>query len=103
LHLCTVNAPDFDEHVDNLNYNSEFSSCADDRIYLRTDFVKCKVISVTDLGGPYGCETSRLPHFLDNRFINGGKVVSITRQQLFTPQENSWYSFLLEAESTPVP
>jgi hypothetical protein len=30
-------------------------------------------------------------------------VVSPTRRPLFTPQENSWYSFLLEAESTPGP
>jgi hypothetical protein len=32
-----------------------------------------------------GCETSRLPHFLDNRLIDGGKVVSLTRRPLFTP------------------
>jgi hypothetical protein len=25
---------------------------------------KDKVISVTDFGGPKGCETSRLPHFV---------------------------------------
>jgi hypothetical protein len=30
---------------------------------------------VTGCGGPYGCETSRLPHFLDNRFKDGGEVV----------------------------
>jgi hypothetical protein len=38
---------------------------------------------------------------VDNRFIDGGKVVSFTHRPLFTPQEDSWYSFLLEAESTP--
>jgi hypothetical protein len=27
---------------------------------------KGKVIPVTGRGGPQGCETSRLPHFLDN-------------------------------------
>jgi hypothetical protein len=42
----------------------------------------------------------RLPHFLDNR-LTDGKVVSPTRRPLFTSQEDSWYSFLLEAESTP--
>jgi hypothetical protein len=36
-------------------------------------------------------------------FTDGGKVVSPTRRPLFTPQEDSWYSFLLEAESTPGP
>jgi hypothetical protein len=38
---------------------------------------------------------SRLPHYLDNRLIDGGKVVSLTRRPPFTPQEDSWYSFLL--------
>jgi hypothetical protein len=42
-----------------------------------------------------GCETSRLPHFLDNRLTDGGEVVSLTRRPPFTPQEYSWYSFLL--------
>jgi hypothetical protein len=41
-----------------------------------------------------------LPHFLDNRFTDGGEVVSLTNRQPFTPQEDSWYSFLLEVEST---
>jgi hypothetical protein len=38
-----------------------------------------KAIPVTGRGGPYGCETSRLPHFLDNRLTDGGEVVSLTR------------------------
>ena len=33
----------------------------------------------------------------------GGKVVSPTHRPLFTPRKYSWYSFLLEAESTPRP
>jgi hypothetical protein len=60
-----------------------------------------KTNPVTGHGGPQGCETSRIPHFLDNRLIDGGEVVSLTRRPPFTPQEDSWYSFLLEAESTP--
>jgi hypothetical protein len=38
---------------------------------------------------------------LDNRLTDGGEVVSHTRRSLFTTQEYTWYSFLLEAESTP--
>jgi hypothetical protein len=38
---------------------------------------------------------------LDNRLTDGGKVVSLTRRPPFTPQEDSWYSFMLEAELTP--
>jgi hypothetical protein len=54
---------------------------------------------------PIGCERLRLPHYLDKRLIDGGKVVSPTRQPDFTPRfiyfKDSWYSFLLQAESTP--
>jgi hypothetical protein len=35
-----------------------------------------KVTLVTHREGPYYCETSRLPRFLDSRLIDGGKVVS---------------------------
>jgi hypothetical protein len=38
---------------------------------------KGKVIPVTDRGGQQGFETSRLPHFLDNRLTDGGEVVSL--------------------------
>jgi hypothetical protein len=31
------------------------------------------------------CETSRLPHFLDNRLTVGGEVVSLARRSHFTP------------------
>jgi hypothetical protein len=44
-------------------------------------------------------ETFRLPHFF---FATGSKMVvrmSPLHQLPFTPQEDSWYSFLLEAES----
>jgi hypothetical protein len=58
-------------------------------------------VSVTGRGGPWGSETSRTPHFLDSRLTDGSEDVSLTRRSAFTPQEDSWYSFLLEAESTP--
>jgi hypothetical protein len=60
--------------------------------------VKGKAIHVTGSEGPYGCETSRLPHFVDSWLTDGAKVVSLTRQPPFTPQEVSCYSFLLEAD-----
>jgi hypothetical protein len=51
---------------------------------------KGKAIPVTGREGPEGCETSRLPHFVDSRPTDGGKVVSLTRRPPFTPQEDSW-------------
>jgi hypothetical protein len=41
---------------------------------------KGKAIPVTGRGGPKGCETPSLPHFLDSLFIDGGEVVSLTRR-----------------------
>jgi hypothetical protein len=64
--------------------------------------VKGKGIPVTGHEGPLGCETLRVLHYLDNRLTDGSKVVSLTRRQPFTPR-GTWYSFLLEAESTPGP
>jgi hypothetical protein len=48
----------------------------------------------------HGVVRRRLPHFLGIRLTDGGEV-SLTPRQPFTTQEDSWYSFLLEAESTP--
>jgi hypothetical protein len=49
----------------------------------------------------------RIPHCLDNRLIDGRKVVSPTHRPHFTPQKHYffcfWYAFLLEAEWTPGP
>jgi hypothetical protein len=42
---------------------------------------------VTGHEGPEGCETSRLPHFVDNRLTEGGEVVSLTRWPPFTPRK----------------
>jgi hypothetical protein len=52
---------------------------------------------------PLGLRVVETPTFSDIRLTDGGKVVSITRWPHFIPQEDSWYSFLLEAESTPGP
>jgi hypothetical protein len=46
-----------------------------------------KDIHVTGLEGPWGCEMSRLPHFLDNRLKDGGEVVSLMCQPPFTPRK----------------
>jgi hypothetical protein len=33
-----------------------------------------KAIDLSGRAGPYGCETSRLPHFLDSLLTDGGAV-----------------------------
>jgi hypothetical protein len=55
--------------------------------------LKGKAIPVTGHEGPLGCETSRLPHFLENLLTNGGEVVSFTRQPHFTPRKISGTHF----------
>jgi hypothetical protein len=70
---------------------------------LRVKVKKDKATPITGRGGSQGCETSRLPHFLDNRFTDGSEVVSLTCRPPFTPSYDSWYPFLSEAESTPGP
>jgi hypothetical protein len=48
---------------------------------------KGKAILVTGRGGPLGRETSRLPHFLDNRLTGGAEVVGLTRRPPFTSRK----------------
>jgi hypothetical protein len=48
---------------------------------------KGKAIPVTGRGGAFGCETSRLPHFLDNRPTDDGEIGSLTRRPSFTPRK----------------
>jgi hypothetical protein len=66
-------------------------SLENETIYLGT--VKCKVIPVTGRGGPQSCETSRLPHFLENRLTDVGEIVSLTLRPPFTPRKISGTNF----------
>jgi hypothetical protein len=47
---------------------------------------KGKVIPVTGRTGSYDCETSRFPHFLENRITDGDEV-SLKREPPFTPRK----------------
>jgi hypothetical protein len=49
---------------------------------------KSEAIPVTGCGGLYGYEMLRIPHLLDNRHKDGGKVVSPTHRPRSTPQEH---------------
>jgi hypothetical protein len=48
---------------------------------------KGKSVLVTGREGQSGCETSRLPHCLDNQLMDGGEVVSLRRRLPFTPRK----------------
>ena len=63
------------------------------------------MLKISVITGPRYPEGSRKLRFPDYVTIarDGGKVVSLTHRPLFTPRKCSWYSFLLEAESTPGP
>jgi hypothetical protein len=50
-----------------------------------------KAIPVTGRGGIQRCEMLRIPHCLDNRFTDGGKVVSPTHPPQFTPQKHYYF------------
>jgi hypothetical protein len=56
--------------------------------------------SSTGRGGPWGCEISRLPHFLDSRLTDGSEVFSLTRRPPFTSRKIPG-THLLDAVSTP--
>jgi hypothetical protein len=46
------------------------------------------VFAITIIVKSYPCNRpSRLPHFLDNRLIDGGELVSLTSRSLFTPRK----------------
>ena len=62
----------------------------------------CKISPIAGPRCPEGSRKLRFPDYVTMAQY-GGKVVSLTHRPLFTPRKYSWYSFLLEAESTPGP
>jgi hypothetical protein len=61
-----------------------------------------KVLLLQAWSGPEGSRKLRFPDFMTTA-QDGGKVVSIRHWPPLPPGIYSWYSFLLEAESTPRP
>jgi hypothetical protein len=52
---------------------------------------KKKIIPVTGCGGLLRCEVLRIPYSLDNRLIDGGKIVSPTHRPRSSPQKRHFY------------
>jgi len=63
---------------------------------------KGKEIPVQTWTGPEDSRKLRFPDFMTTA-QDGFKVVSPTHRPPLPPRKCSWYSFLLEAESTPGP
>ena len=60
---------------------------------------KGKAVPLQAWSGPEGSRKLRFPDFMTTA-QDGGKVVSLTHRSPLPPRKYTWYSFLLEAEST---
>ena len=65
-------------------------------------YVKGKAVPFEAWSGPEGSRKLRFPDFMTTA-QDGGKVCQLYAPAAFTPTKYSWYSFLLEVESTPRP
>jgi hypothetical protein len=63
---------------------------------------KAKAVLLQAWSGPEGSRMLRFPYFMTTA-QDGGKVVSLTHRSPLLLKKYTWYSFLLEAESTPGP
>ena len=77
-------------------------------MYPKPDYIleimvkKGKAVPLQAWTGPEGSRKLRLPDFVTTA-QGGGRLSALRTGRLFTPRKYSWYSFLLEAESTPGP
>jgi hypothetical protein len=63
---------------------------------------KGKAVPLQSWSGPDGSRNLRFPDFMTTA-QDGGKVVSLTHRPPLPTRKYTWYSFLLDAESTPGP
>jgi len=66
------------------------------RRYYQASSIKDKAVPLQAWRGPEGSRKLRFPDFMTTA-QDGGRLSA------FTPRKYSWYSFLLEDESTPGP
>ena len=80
-----------------LNLTARWSSLVN-----ATPWTGVKAVPLQAWSGPEGSRNLRFPDFM-TKAQDGGKVVSLTHRPPLPPRKYTWYSFLLEAESTPGP
>jgi len=68
----------------------------------KSNKIKGKAVPLQACSVPEASRKLRFPDYV-TMAQDGGQVFSPTHRQPFTPRKCSWYSFLLEAESTPGP
>ena len=56
---------------------------------------------ITDLDRPRGFQEVEAPRFQDNQHMKVVRLSALRTGSLYHPRKYSWYSFLLEPESTP--
>jgi hypothetical protein len=78
------------------------SSNTQGRIRVICNKGKGKAVPLQAWSGPESLRKLRFPDFMTTA-QDGGKVVSLTHRPPLPPRKYTWYSFLLEAESTPGP
>jgi len=66
----------------------------------RTGKGKGKAVPLQAWRGPEGSRKLRFPDYVTTA-QDGGKIASPTHRPPLAPRKCSWYSFLLEVESTP--
>jgi len=66
------------------------------------EVTKGKSVALQAWASPEGSRKLRFPDYMTTA-QDGGKVVSLTHRPPLPPKKYFWYSFLLEAESTPGP
>ena len=69
------------------------------KMYLKL-YYKGKAVPLQAWSGPESSRKLRFPDYMTTA-QDGGKVVSFMHRPPLPPMKYSWYSFLLEAESTP--
>jgi len=67
-----------------------------------TQVKQSKAVPLQSWSGPEGSRKLKFPDFM-TAAQDGGKVVSLTHRPPLPTGNTPWYSFLLEAESTPGP
>jgi len=81
-------------------YTSSYVQFYQTQIIFKCLLIKGEAVPLQAWTGPEGSRKLRFPDIVTTA-QDGGKVVSLTHRPPLPPRKSSWYSFLLEVESTP--